>query len=253
MDYSELRELWKKDEEMSFQGWDFSYLCNRWKEEELPWDYKDILKKYLKPYYRLLDMGTGGGEFLLSLNHSYDKTSVTESYEPNVVLCKEKLSPLGICVRQVYEDDKLPFGENSFDMIINRHESYNVKEVKRLLKPDGIFITQQVGGKNNEVLSKRLIKDFSSQYSQINLGNALGELEKNSFDILYKDEYFPYLHFYDVGAIVYFAKIIQWEFPGFSVDNCFSELCQLHEELKEKQYIESYEHRFIVVCKNIKS
>jgi SAM-dependent methyltransferase len=252
MDYSKLKILLKKEEKMSFQGWDFSHLDSRWEFEELPWDYKDILKKYLQPVYQLLDMGTGGGEFLLSLNHPFEKTSVTEAWEPNVKLCKEKLSPLGICVLQVYDDARLPFEDNSFDMIINKHESCDVKEVNRILKPDGIFITQQVGGKNNEILSNRLIKNFQPQYSHLNLNYAVNELERNSFEILYENEYFPYLHFYDVGAIVYYAKIIEWEFPGFSVDSCFDELCRIYEELKEKTYIESYQHRFVVIAKKIK-
>ncbi|WP_365845908.1 hypothetical protein [Clostridium sp.] len=40
-----------------------------------------------------------------------------------------------------------PFEDNTFDIVINRHESYCVSEVKRILKTDGIFIAQQVGGK----------------------------------------------------------------------------------------------------------
>lgn len=252
MNYDELKDIWKKDEEKSFQGWDFSYLNGRWEEEKLPWDYKDILKNYLRPDYELLDMGTGGGEFLLSLNHPYSKTAVTEAWEPNVKLCMERLIPLGISVNQVYEDSKLPFKDNSFDIVINRHESYDVKEVKRILKPNGIFITQQVGGRNNEILSKRLIKNFIPQYDYLNLEYTLEELTKDSFEILYKDEYFPYLHFYDVGAIVYYAKIIQWEFSGFSMERCFDELCRFQKELINKPYIESYEHRLIVVARNIK-
>lgn len=251
MDYNKLKQLWKDDENMSFKGWDFSYLDNRWEEEDLPWDYKNIVESYLKDTYTLLDMGTGGGEFLLSLKHPYEKTSVTEKWEPNVKICNERLDPLGIDINQVYDDSKLPFKDNSFDMIINRHESYDAKEVKRILKPNGIFITQQVGGKNNEGMSKRLIKDFKPQFPNINLNNALRELEENSFDIVYKNECFPYLRFYDIGAIVYFAKIIEWEFPNFSVDNCFDELCKLYDELNIKGYIESFEHRFIIVCKNI--
>lgn len=94
-------------------------------------------------------------------------------------------------------------------MVINKHETYNVKWH---LKPNGIFVIQQVGGKNNESLSKRLIKNFSSQYSYVNLKCASDELKRNSFEILYKNECFPYLRFYDIGALVYFAKIIQWEF-----------------------------------------
>ena len=249
MDCGNLKELWKEEERNVFKGWDFSHLKNRWYDEELPWDYKDILRNYLNSDYKLLDMGTGGGEFLLSLNHPYNNTSVTEMWEPNVQLCKEKLEPLGIEVKQVFNDDKLPFENDTFDIIINRHESFYIEEVRRILKPNGVFITQQVGGKNNEILSKALLKDFNPEFPDNTLDIRLTEIEKNFFEVLYAREYFPFLRFKDVGAIVYFAKIIEWEFPNFSVDSCFKELCELNEEIKIKGYVESIEHRFIIVCR----
>ncbi|MDR3598630.1 class I SAM-dependent methyltransferase [Clostridium sp.] len=253
MNYKELKDVWKKEEEMSFEGWDFSYLNDRWKDEELPWDYKAIVEKYLNLKYKLLDMGSGGGEFLLSLEHPYENTSVTEAWEPNVKLCKERLEPLGIIVKQVYEDDKLPFEDNSFDIVINRHEAFDIKEVRRVLKPDGIFITQQVGGKNNEVLSNKLTNNFKPEFSNWTLKNVSNKLKVNQFKLLYQDEYYPVLRFYDIGAIVYFAKIIQWEFPGFTVENNFSELCELQKELSRDGYIKSFEHRFVIVSQNKKN
>ncbi|MNJ78400.1 hypothetical protein D3C77_761450 [compost metagenome] len=36
--------------------------------------------------------------------------------------------------------------------MINRHEAYSVQELNRILKPGGLFITQQVGGQNNRGL-----------------------------------------------------------------------------------------------------
>lgn len=252
MNYSKLKELWKKEEEATFKGWDFSYLENRWDNEELHWKYEEILKKYLKSNYKLLDMGTGGGEFLLSLNHPYNNTSVTEKWTPNVELCKQKLEPLGIEVKQVFNDSQLPFEENTFDIIINRHESFDINEVRRVLKPKGIFITQQVGGQNNEILSKALIKGFTPLYEDNTLENNQKKLESNLFEILYANEYFPYLRFKDIGAVVYFAKIIEWEFPDFSVENCFDELCKLNEDMKDKGYVESIEHRYIIVARKQK-
>ena len=183
MNYSKLKEVWKKEEQATFKGWDFSYLENRWDDEELPWNYEVILKKYLKPDYKLLDMGTGGGEFLLSLNHPYSNTSVTEKWIPNVKLCKQKLEPIGIQVKQVFNDSELPFEDNTFDIIINRHESFDIKEVERILKPEGIFITQQVGGKNNEILSKALIDNFNPLYADNTLDNTLKNLENSLFKI----------------------------------------------------------------------
>lgn len=249
MDYINLKELWKKEEENKFKGWDFSHLENRWTEGKLPWEYREILKKYLNSDDKLLDMGTGGGEFLLSLNHPYNNTSVTEMWEPNVKLCKEMLEPVGINVKQVFNDSELPFDDDTFDIVINRHESFDIREVRRILKPNGIFITQQVGGKNNEILSKALIKDFKPLYPENTLDNVLKGLEKNFFKVLQAEDFFPYLRFYDIGAIIYFAKIIEWEFPNFSVDNCFEELCKLNEEIKVKGFVESIEHRFIIVCR----
>ena len=48
-------------------GWDFSHIRGRVEEAPLPWDYKQKVLDFLKPQSVILDMGTGGGEFLLSL------------------------------------------------------------------------------------------------------------------------------------------------------------------------------------------
>lgn len=252
MNIKNLKEKWLLEEKKDFKGWDFSYLNGRLEEEKLPWDYKNLICKYLNKDDTLLDMGTGGGEFLLLLQHPYTNTSVTESWEPNLKLCKETLKPLGITVKQVFNDNKLPFNDNTFDVVINRHEDYDMKEVKRVLKENGIFVTQQVGGKNNEELSKFLVNNFKSECSDFELKTEVKKFENLDFNILYKNEYFPCLKFFDVGAIVYFATIIEWEFPNFSVEQNFNQLCKLHDKILKQGYVESLEHRFIIVAKNNK-
>ena len=124
----ELKKQWEAEEAFAFEGWDFSHLNDRWDSPEPAWDYKEIIKSYLKDTDTLLDMGTGGGEFLLTLGHPYNQTFATEAYEPNFELCMKTLTPLGITVKQTctYEnlnaDDKLLFDDEFFDVIINRHE-----------------------------------------------------------------------------------------------------------------------------------
>ncbi|MBT3320266.1 MAG: hypothetical protein HN948_04290 [Clostridia bacterium] len=58
---NELRKAWEREEQAEFSGWDFSHIKGRWEEEELPWDYKGIVKERLEETDTLLDMGTGGG------------------------------------------------------------------------------------------------------------------------------------------------------------------------------------------------
>jgi len=43
----------------------------------------------------------------------------------------------------------------------------------------------------------------------------------------------------DVGALVFMAKIIVWEFPGFSVKTHLDKLLNCHKEIEEKGYLEN--------------
>lgn len=157
MDYKKLKTYWLTEENRSFQGWDFSSIQGRSHEEALPWSYRDLVLENKKDQDILLDMGTGGGEFLLTLNHPFENTYITEAYEPNYQLCLKTLAPKGIHVHKVSEDGILPFESNLFDMTINRHEDFNLKEVHRVLKPGGIFITQQVGHEDILSLSRLVL------------------------------------------------------------------------------------------------
>ncbi len=142
MEVHPLYPLWIKAQQQPMEGWDFSHLDGRMESGPLPWDYRQIVLERLHPDMRLLDMGTGGGEFLLGLGHSHHLTAVTEGYAPNLALCRERLSPLGIEVRAVGENQVLPFSDESFGLIINRHEDFSASEVYRCLRPGGLFITQ---------------------------------------------------------------------------------------------------------------
>lgn len=219
-------------------------------KEMLPWSYNDIVNKYLIDSHNILDMGTGGGELLLSFKHPYQNTSVTEAYPPNIKLCQEKLTPLGITVYPILDDDKLiNIGDNLFDIVLNHHESYDIKEVKRVLKDNGLFITQQVGAYNNYDLISYFDENYKIKFPDVTLDKAIKSLEENGFEIIYKNQYFSKNHFLDLGALVYFAKIIKWEFVDFSVERYIDKLEKLNEILKNKGYIESTEDRFMIVAK----
>ena len=64
MNAQELKELWKREEDQAhIHGWDFSHIHGRYQEEDdLPWDYEQLVRQYLQPESRILDIDTGGGE-----------------------------------------------------------------------------------------------------------------------------------------------------------------------------------------------
>ena len=186
-----LIENWLEEEKNShIQGWDFSHIHGRYEEEnDLPWDYKNIIKQYLKTEYKLLDIDTGGGEFLLTLKHPFKNTSVTENYLPNVEFCKKNLVPLGINLYEIDGDSLLPFKDNEFDIVINKHGSFNVSELFRILKTGGIFITQQVGAENDKELIELLLPQTELSFPDSYLKNISKKFKETGFKI-YKNKKF---------------------------------------------------------------
>ena len=251
MNHQELKELWKQEEAIAhIHGWDFSHIDDKYEEEhDIPWDYDSLVRQYLKKDMKLLDYDTGGGEFLLSLGHPYENTAATEGFPPNVKLCQEKLIPLGIDLKECSDPAKLPFGDSSFDLVINRHGDFCPEELYRVLKPGGLFITQQVGDRNDLDLVRMVFPDTADPTSGLHLSVQQRAFEQAGFEIVRAEEHFGQIRFYDVGAFVWFARIIEWEFPGFSVDSCFDRLLQMQAKLEEKGSIDGTTHRYLIIAR----
>ena len=251
MKNKELKKRWLEEEaSANICGWDFSHIEDRYEEVgELSWDYRQVIGQYLLSTHELFDMDTGGGEFLLSPNHPPERCAATEGYPPNVALCREKLLPLGIDFRPVDES----FEDNRFDVVLNRHGSFEPAEVWRILKPGGVFITQQVGEDNDRELVELLLPGTSKPYPGWSLEPVRKSLMDQGFDILRGEEAFRPIRFYDVGALVWFARIIEWEFPGFSVENCLPQLSCAQNLLERNGKIEGKAHRFLVVAQKPKN
>ena len=246
-----LKTIWKQEEDMAhIRGWDFSHIHGRYEvEQDLPWNYESIVRSYLTKDTDLLDFDTGGGEFLLSLKHPYPKTSATEGYPPNVKLCREILTPLGIHFRECNNASDIPFEDASFDLIINRHGDFDAPELYRLLRNNGIFVTEQVGGENDRDLVEMVLPDTPKPFPHLYLKEQREVFEKAGFQILQAEEAFRLITFYDVGAFVWFARIIEWEFPDFSVDRCFDELLKMHDCIEKNGKITGTVHRYLIVAK----
>ncbi|MBD5483304.1 MAG: class I SAM-dependent methyltransferase [Lachnospiraceae bacterium] len=251
MNRDQLKTIWKREEEIAhIQGWDFSHINGRYEEEsDLPWDYEKIVRSHLKSHLDILDYDTGGGEFLLSLHHPYDKTSATEGYPPNVKLCSETLLPLGINFKECNDPANIPFDDGAFDLMINRHGDFDAREIFRLLRQNGVFITEQVGEDNDRDLVEMVLPGIDKPFPGLNLAKQRKHFEEAGFQIMQAEEAYRPITFYDVGAFVWFAHIIEWEFPDFSVERCFERLLKMQEMIEKDGKVEGTIHRYLIVAK----
>lgn len=80
---------------------------------------------------------------------------------------------------------------------------------------------------------------------------AAKEFTDIGFEILEKMEAFRPIEFYDVGALVWFARIIDWEFPYFSVEKYKDNLFKAQEILEKDGVIKGQIHRYYFVARKM--
>lgn len=254
MTNSELEGLLAEAGAAPFEGWDFSWLSDRYSIEQLAWDYRSIIEAAILEAGSVLDMGTGGGEFLSTIQPLPGLTVATEAHPPNWTMAAKQLGPRGVSVVAVdpaqdnnqpgNEGGALPFGSESFNLVINRHEAYSPAEVARVLTPDGAFITQQVGSRDQAELLEWFDRPPVDE-PDWNLGVAVAQLEAVGLRVTEKGEAHPASTFADVGALAYYLRAVPWALPGFDIVTDRHHLARLHETTQLTGHpIRATSHRF---------
>lgn len=141
-------DQWLQDAAAPFEGWDFSHLAGRFTEGEPPWDYLALARAAASQAFDILDVATGGGEIFAGLAPFPGRATAVEGFVPNLPVARRRLEPLGVPVFQGNTRSGMPFDDESFDLVLNRHGGFRAAEMYRILKPGGVFLTQQVGGDN---------------------------------------------------------------------------------------------------------
>ena len=126
------------------QGWDFSRMTVL--RQPVPWDYRDVVVRYLRPSDSVLDIGTGGGELLGRLAPSFGH-GLGIDIDPGMIRLAQANSTANNLSFRV-SSDRLEAIPEAFDVIIDRHASFSLDAVASHLKPAGYFVTQQVGERN---------------------------------------------------------------------------------------------------------
>lgn len=193
----------------------------------------------------MLDMGTGGGEFLASLAPFPEKIYATEAWSLNVPIAKECLEPLGAEVYAIEDKHHLPFDDNSFDLIINRHEAFLASDIYRMLKPDGFFIAQMVGGLNN-IRFNELLSAPSPEFDDVLLDETTRQLREAGLDIVHTEECFPEERYFDIGAVVFQLEVIKWQIEDFTVEKYRSALGEIHNMIEQDGYLPTLAHRIFI-------
>jgi SAM-dependent methyltransferase len=227
------------------EGWDLARLGSRITIAALPWDFRAVAESHARSASELLDLGTGGGEWLASLAERPTRTVATESWPPNVGLARARLEPLGVTVVAVEptpdnlaqgrhdETPRLPFPSDSFALVTARHHSFVAGEVARVLAPGGVFLTQQVGGDYGEFHDALGLPRPPPQ-RRWDLALATAQLRAAGLATVDSEEGRETTAFADVGALAWYLRLIPWTVEGFSIAAQRANLERLHGRIERE-------------------
>jgi SAM-dependent methyltransferase len=232
-------QLLEDAEVTDFRGWDFTSLGARLVSEPPPWAFEEIVSERVATAKTMLDMGTGGGEWLSALRARATVTVATESWPPNVGVAAARLQGLGIPVvhdegatdnrRQACEDPRgrLAFAAEAFDLVTNRHESFVASEVGRVLRAGGTFLTQQTQ-QGSQQFYELLGVQPPDNIEEFEIDLALEQLRAAGLTIDEAHEGHATTVFGDIGALAWYLRSVPWAVPGFSIGAYRPALIRLH-------------------------
>jgi SAM-dependent methyltransferase len=240
-------ELITEAEAAPIEGWDFSWLDERASEERPSWHYSERVGERMKEASVALDVQSGGGEMLDHLPRLPSLMVASEAWPPNLMRAAARLRPHGAYVVAAHDDrPALPFGDETFNLVTSRHPIDTWwEEIARVLRPGGTFLSQQVGPHSVGELTEFMMgPQHPGSFRDPELARASAEAA--GLRVLDLRTARLRTVFYDVGAVVYFLRLVIWIVPDFTVDAYRDRLQALDEHIRTQGSFLAHATRFLI-------
>ncbi|MFE4713315.1 MULTISPECIES: class I SAM-dependent methyltransferase [unclassified Paenibacillus] len=233
-------------------GWDFSSV--KCVSEQAPWDFYREVTKRCQSSDLLLDIGTGGGEAILSIAESASLLVGIDQSTGMMETANRNLSNSGKSNVRFLEmnADQLEFPAPFFNVISCRHSPFSAKEVARVLSREGVFLTQQVAETDKMNLKEAFGRGQASETPVGTLKQQyLTELSEAGFSDVQSFEYNINEYYQTAEDLIFLLKHTPIV-PGFGQnEEDFRILGRFIEENQREQGILTNSARFMIIARRI--
>ena len=228
-------------------GWDFGWLDGRAVEERPSWRYFDRVTERAARVSSLLEIEAGVGRMIGSLGGLPPSAVAVEGYPPSVAVAAPRLRERGVgLVVASSTFGALPLASDSFELVICRHPIAPWwGEISRVLRPGGTYFAQHVGPRSLRSLSERLMGPLASgDKRDPSIERRAAEAAGLVVERLSVER--PRTAFFDIGAVVYFLRLVPWIVPDFDVARYRPQLLELHDHIDREGAFETTSCRMLV-------
>ncbi|SCW80361.1 Methyltransferase domain-containing protein [Paenibacillus tianmuensis] len=231
-------------------GWDFSNV--KCISEGIKWDFYSEVTKICKKSDLLLDIGTGGGEAILSIAEAALLLVGIDQSTGMIETATNNLASSGRANVRFLQMDakKLHFPERSFNVVSCRHSVFYAKEIAKVLMKEGIFLTQQVS--ENDKLN---IKEAFGRGQS--LGTNRGTL-KHQYITELSEAGFTYIQSFEFNVVEFYQTVEDLMFllkhtpiiPNFGQNEFdYPILQQFITENQTEKGIKTNSERFMIIAR----
>jgi len=237
----------------SRMGWDFRALSKRTKVVGKKWKFPELVEKRARGK-TILDVGTGGGELLLRIAKHAKTACGIDVTKEMIRTARRNLRRSGLRNVEftVADSRKLPYPDGCFDVVMCRHAPFYAREVARVLRPGGTFMTQQVT-EDDKLNVKKVFgrSGHGTTKPGTLLKKCLADIRRSGLKIVRKDRY-DATEYYSMDDMIFLLK----NTPivcGLDVKRDAKKLEELDRRFTTRYGIRTNATRFLLICRKPKA